>query len=517
MVGLGWPGAADVADKLIVSNRGVLRAKYGAAGFARIRTALAALAAADRRRGLTSSLVYLDDTRAMRARRARPLDDPSDIPGTKRAIDALVRAESPDYLMIVGAPDVVAQQDLRNPVLDDDPDAEVWSDLPYACDTAYSRDIADFVGPTRVVGRLPDLNGTTDARDALYLVRLLRFAARHRPRDPDEYRAHFALSARSWEQSTRKTLFELFGTREGCRASPPSGPRFSAAALAPRAHFINCHGNLASPVFQGQYRRDYPDALSTRSAAGRIREGTVAAAECCYGAEMYEARTLGLDLPIAQGYLAQGAYGWLGSSTIAYGPARSNGAADLVTRYFLQHAFEGVSLGRALLAARQRYAQEANELDPIDLKTLAQFSLLGDPSVHAVSAPSPTRLAKGVAAEESRRLLRHGQRAKMKLAGRLLCESKPTASRPARGGGAGTRVRATLASIARQSGIEPGQFRAYPVKLPRPARAAQAKGAAFASRYFVAVQKRARARDVVAVVAKEVQGRIVAYRVYERR
>jgi hypothetical protein len=509
-----------MVDKLVVSNRGVLRAKYGAAGFARIRTALAALAAADRRRGLTSTVVYLDDARAMRARRAKPLADAADIPGTKQAIDALYRAEEPDYLMIVGAPDVVAQQDLRNPVLDDDPDPEVWSDLPYACDVGYSRDIADFVGPTRVVGRLPDINGTTDARDAAYLVRLLRIAARHRPRDPDDYRAHFALSARSWEQSTRRTLFELFGRRDGCRTSPPSGPRFSKAALAARSHFINCHGNLASPVFQGQFRRDYPDALSTRSVAGRIVEGTVAAVECCYGAEMYEARTLALDLPIAQSYLAQGAYGWLGSSTIAYGPARSNGAADLVTRYFLQNAIDGVSLGRALLAARQRYAQEANELDPIDLKTLAQFTLLGDPSVHAVSAPSPTRLAKGVEADQSRRLLRQGQRAKMKVAGRMLCESKPTAGKPRRAASVGTRLRATLASIARQSGIAPGRFRTYDVKLPRPARAAQAKGAAFASRYFVAVQKRSRAPralDVVAVVAKEVQGRIVAYRVYERR
>jgi hypothetical protein len=42
--------------------------------------------------------------------------------------------------------------------------------------------------------------------------------------------------------------------------------------------------------------------------------------------------------------------------------------------------------------ARQRFIQETSELDPVDLKTLAQFNLLGDPStvpfVAATAAPA---------------------------------------------------------------------------------------------------------------------------------
>jgi hypothetical protein len=188
---------------------------------------------------------------------------------------------------------------------------------------------------------------------------------------------------------------------------------------------------------------------------------------------------------------------------------------------------DGKSLGHALLEARQRYADQATELDPIDLKTLAQFLLLGDPSVHAVLAPTPTELPKRADAEESRRSLRHGQRARMKVAGRLLCESKPTASRARAVAGVGANLRKTLASIAKRSGLASAEcFRAYPVKLPKALRgarapaAAKARGMGFASRYFVAVRKRAGATkplDLVAVVAKEVAGRIVAYRVYERR
>ena len=113
----------------------------------------------------------------------------------------------------------------------------------------------------------------------------------------------------------------------------------------------------------------------------KIKAGTVAAVECCYGAELYDSVTLALPMPICQRYLEQGAYGYFGSSTIAYGPAEGNGAADLITRFFLLAILDGASLGRAALMARQHFVEEVGELDPVDLKTLAQFSLLGDPSV----------------------------------------------------------------------------------------------------------------------------------------
>src|SRR4029453_14340311 len=105
--------------------------------------------------------------------------------------------------------------------------------------------------------------------------------------------------------------------------------------------------------------------------------GAGAAVECCYGAQLYDSVTLSLPLPICQRYLIQGAYGYFGSSTIAYGPEEGNGAADLITQYFLLAILDGASLGRAALQARQQFVQQTGELDPVDLKTLGQFNLLG--------------------------------------------------------------------------------------------------------------------------------------------
>ncbi len=111
----------------------------------------------------------------------------------------MFRALEPDYLMLLGSIDVIPHQDLANPVYADDKedDPKAWSDLPYACDAAYSRDIADFVGPTRVVARLPDLTG---ARDPAHLLKLLTTATQYRTRPRKYYAPYFSISVRLWKR-----------------------------------------------------------------------------------------------------------------------------------------------------------------------------------------------------------------------------------------------------------------------------------------------------------------------------
>ena len=63
-------------------------------------------------------------------------------------------------------------------------------------------------------------------------------------------------------------------------------------------------------------------------------------------------------------YLAQGAAGVFGASTVAYGPATSNNYADVMCRLFVEEVLGGASLGRAALSARQRFVQSQSFLDP---------------------------------------------------------------------------------------------------------------------------------------------------------
>ena len=169
--------------------------------------------------------------------------------------------------------------------------------------------------------------------------------------------------------------------------------------------------------------------------------------------------------PICQSYLAQGAYGYFGSTTIAYGPAEGNGAADLITQYFLLEVQAGHSLGLAALKAQQRYVEQVDELDPIDLKTLAQFYLLGDPSVQPVKIDSATRTPPAGVPAVAKRSVRAARRANTERIGELLRESKPTASHPVAADHARPNVRRQLSQIARQIGAPPAaSFTAFAVE-----------------------------------------------------
>jgi hypothetical protein len=384
--------------KVILTNLSGLQAKYGD-GITEIQAALDALIVADAQRGLTTKVIGIDDAAAMDEHSAPTVTDPADPEQAKAAVDAVYAALTPSYVMLLGAIDVVPHQPLENPLLSDaDTDASAWGDLPYACDEPYSTSTGDFVGPTRVVGRLPDITG---ASDPAYLVGLIQTASSWQSRTTDDYRSALGISAKVWEGSTRLSLTNLFGAVQELDLSPAEGPNWPSPLLSRRTHFINCHGAESDSHFYGQEGNAFPVAHDATVVAEHVAEGTVVAAECCYGAQLYDPQQVGGVAGLCNAYLAGQAYGFFGSSTIAYGPAEGNGSADLLCQYFVRHVLEGSSLGRAALEARHDFVRNATVVDPADLKTLAQFSLMGDPSIHPVLAqtdviPAPAKSQKGL-------------------------------------------------------------------------------------------------------------------------
>ena len=101
-------------DKLIVTNLSMLRGKYGAR-WPRVQAALRGLIQADAVRGLTTRLVGLDDGPVLRRHGVSPVTDAEDYRGYKEAIDALWTAHRPDYVMILGAVDVVPRPEPSQP------------------------------------------------------------------------------------------------------------------------------------------------------------------------------------------------------------------------------------------------------------------------------------------------------------------------------------------------------------------------------------------------------------------
>ena len=90
--------------------------------------------------------------------KGRAVTDPKSGQQHKEAIDAIYAATEPEYLVILDAPDVIPHVSMINPASGDG-DNDVPSDLPYACDTPFSRDPSKNLAVTRVVGRIPGIRG----------------------------------------------------------------------------------------------------------------------------------------------------------------------------------------------------------------------------------------------------------------------------------------------------------------------------------------------------------------------
>jgi hypothetical protein len=531
-------------DKVIVTNLTALKKKYGK-GYSAINRAIKKLIAADKKRAINTRLIALDNTAAMKKVKAPAVTNAADPRQNKRAIDGIYKALKPEFILILGSLDIIPHQDMKNPMYDgsNDPDEFAYGDLPYACEAAYSQKPEDFIGPTRVVGRLPDLTGE---KDPAYLVGLLETAANAKSLKSSDYGSYLGISAKVWEKSTRLSLERLSGSGKDVRLSPLEGPNWESRLLARRMHFVNCHGTPADPNFYGQSGSKYPIAHSAELVIGKLTEGTVAAVECCYGAELYDPSLLDSGQSgICNTYLANKAYGFFGSTTIAYGPAEGNGAADLICQFFLRRVLAGASLGRAALEARQEFATHAPELDPADLKTLVQFNLLGDPSIYPVIAETPQHAIARTSSEKEispfelgLKVDRAGRREQLISRGLWIARNQPVAKRvqePQRGAAKAPRKsakataakappsdRVTLKKLLSDAGLESTTTQSYVIASK--AGANMAAKASAPVRMHVILGRRAGSEPsgqassvdglmrTVALIAKEVNGKIVSYR-----
>lgn len=505
-----------LSSKILVTNRGVLVAKYGTSGVKEIETAVDGLIAADRQRGLDTRLIYLDGA-GLGNKKVTDAGDPVE---NKAAVDVVAKKHRPQYLVILGSHDVVPYQDLKNKLHDpSDPDSDedrfAESDLPYACETPYSQDAAKFLGPTRVVGRVPDLTGATTPK---YLIALLAASAKAKGLARPE--SAFALSAKVWEKSTKMSVRNILGAVPTVLTSPRKGPTFGKSAVGCKVHFVNCHGDKEDHTFAGEFPSEtYSTAMDARKLKS-VSRGTVAAFECCYGAQLYDPQGLPA-MSIANTYLAKGAVGVVASTTIAYGPEDENANADVICQLFIEQVLKGASLGRALLEARLDYVRQQSVADPYDEKTLAQFLLLGDPSLHpfpSAGAPKTKASPKAKAAEHAARLQRRIRL--MKAGERLARESAYTVPTPKSKRGGVLKSKALSSARKRFKNV-----RVFTVHEPAAAKKNVGKALSSmpkAKHVFVATKRRAdsgterKTRIYDAFLAYQVDGNVVEINLVSR-
>lgn len=361
----------------IVTNRAELISKYGR-GYAAIERAIMSLAEQRSSQGCDANVAFLDDYGLRRA--ARSVISDTAARDALGAIEVVCSLHEPDALLIIGAPDIVPHAQLRNP-MNDVLESTVFSDLPFALNHSSCELAVNSLEPVRAVGRIPDVSGIGDPG---FLLRALEVAKNAKPRWRESYTRVFAICALPFAPSTRRMLSSIFGEIE-LFVCPPYGPEWADQLIERRFHILNCHGRMADPFLNGgQSNGGSRPSLFSRSITGRIADGTIVAVESCFGARLYE--PLGVrDIPLANAYLSSGAYAFVGSTGTCYGGYEVPRHSDVLIAGFLAAVLTGAPLGAAMLTGLRAIARQSGPVyDETSLKTLAQFVLLGDPSIQPI-------------------------------------------------------------------------------------------------------------------------------------
>lgn len=412
--------------QVVLSQRAALQRRFGADGFTAIDRRLQQYAAALRRRGVAAHVCYCDDPATLQ------LDDGVATAPVAAGADALrdmlrtlssalsERGRELGAVLLVGGDEIVPFHRLPNPLPDDD--MTVLSDNPYATDDPA------YTAPQRMVARLPDGN-TNDP--TLLFAQLDRLTAYHYGSRPQsrrisrapgrrQERAGIDLSALSagycaeiWKDASRAVLDALASDVLLNTCPPHLAEHLDLRALRDRRLlYFNLHGASGLPNFYGQPDAVWPGAATRLPVALRpdqidasMADGALLLSEACYGAEIV-GRTV--DNSILLRALAHGALAAVGATVNAYGSLTDQViGADLLFQRMMTHLARGEPIGRALHQARLDFAQEMYRrqgfLDDVDIKTLIEFVLLGDPWGALYDAdiePKPWRTDRTIAALE---------------------------------------------------------------------------------------------------------------------
>ncbi len=381
--------------KLVVTHKGRLAKKYGAKGLARIDKAVAASITSDAKRAIETHYVHLDDEAEMQKLGVTAMKGKVTPERCKNLIDKLHARLAPGYLVLLGSNDVIPHFSVDNPSYHEggDTDLEVPTDNPYACSRPYSKsDRKSYLISDRVIGRVPDL---PESDDPAWLTDYLNVAASWKMTIADDYAEDLCVCCDVWKESAKSCLAYMSREKSKLFISPPTlhGSQPLLKRHKARLHLIKCHGVPLGASFYGQNGNDYPEVLNSASLLNRTIHGTVVGAMCCYGAALFNpddpASVSPGAPPIPSVYLRQGAYGYVGATTIAWVGLTAMLCADWIVTSYLRDVLRGASLGRALLDSKQNLVKWINQQgrtpDLAEEKTLLQFLLLGDPSIHTVS------------------------------------------------------------------------------------------------------------------------------------
>lgn len=382
--------------KLIITHYENLKRKYKDVqvenpddALQKIEERLKSLIQFDAVRGIETIIVYLDKDETLGTRK---VTSPTDDVQFKGAVDAACRVYKPDYLVILGAQDIVPHIRLQHPVYCSRTDyrKHLFSDMPYACEKEYSERGSDFLSPTRVVSRIPDVFNNA-ALGIIYLLSSLDAVMKIPTRDVPVY-------LDSWTVCTGLRKKPMGGILEIIYADtdmipipavcPPATSDWPTDTYERLTHIHLLNGIPQSHLLYGEDdAHTRPVAIDLTLLNQNIQAGCIALERASYGGALYQPKGRA-ELPLVNAYLSSGAACVLGSTAVNYSNTEKMISADhLVAQFFLN--LYNRTVGDAFLISRQWLLKNKYLLTTNDMAMFLGFTLYGDASAFPMGDAQP--------------------------------------------------------------------------------------------------------------------------------
>lgn len=282
-----------------------------------------------------------------------------------------------DYHLIIGDEQTIEPFVFDNYCADNDD--EVVSDLPYM--TLDSSNLFEgleeiSVGSFIQTGRIPAFYGNNFDLAVEYMINRMGV-------ENESAKKEFGLSAEVWK-SESKHVFSKFSSGTILESPPVNLDSVKLEDIIPsdaRILYFNLHGSNQTEYWYGQIDYSYPKAAEPYSFDNMI-PGYFIGVEACYGANYAERDE---DSSILKRVMKKGCLAFLGSSAIAYGTTEEPGsAADIIVGSFLKSVSSGKTAGDAYIAGITDLLMQ--EVEDVEIKTLLEFALYGDPSTTVIQS-----------------------------------------------------------------------------------------------------------------------------------
>lgn len=302
-----------------------------------------------------------------------------DLEAVIKAISQNNRTSKLKYVFILGNEAVIPTMEYENQ--SQDGDKTISSDLPYSTLTIKSPfDGFEFSSRKMLrVGRLVSYQGESFEKFASYFRNTMKSSGAFSSIKP------YGLSAKIWKRETDFEYQKVATNTKASNSLPDSSPAVTVSTVEnfiPRdANLLmfNLHGSDKTKYWYGQEEDSYPEAVQPESLSV-LSAPYIIGVEACYGANF--CGNLDEEQSILVKSMQSGCLSLLGSSRIAYGtPEPEGNCADFMIGEYLKQIKNGETAGDSHIAGIRRVVKESEDFTDVEIKTIAEFNLFGDPAL----------------------------------------------------------------------------------------------------------------------------------------